>query len=178
MLHAQGATPRLTYEKAVAEFASARQEQEASSARLKAAEGRVAALTKEIESAKKTAEEKSSELEEADANLQATQIHAPVDGVVLERKGEAGAEVQLGEDNVFRIATDLGQLQVVLEPEPAVLKKLQPGMAALVILGEFASEPLTAEISRIDQGKVVVLFGSPDPAIKPAVTAQVRIKLP
>jgi multidrug efflux pump subunit AcrA (membrane-fusion protein) len=101
-----------------------------------------------------------------------------VDGVVLERKGEAGTDVQLGEDNVFRIATDLGQLQVVLEPEPTVLKKLQPGMAALVILGEFASEPLNAEISRIDQGRVIVLFGSPDPAIKPGVTAQVRIKLP
>jgi multidrug resistance efflux pump len=135
-------------------------------------------LTKEIEAAKKTLEEKNAELEEADSNLQATQMHAPVDGVVLERKGEAGTEVKLGEDNIFRIGTDLGQLQVVLEPEPAVLKKLQAGMAALVILGEFASEPLNAEISRIEDGRAYVMFGSPDPAIKPGVTAQVRIKLP
>lgn len=178
MLNAQGATPRLTYEKAVKDFAAAKLEYEGSTARAKAAEARVAALTKEIESAKKTLEEKNAELEEADSNLQATQMHAPVDGIVLERKGEAGAEVKLGEDGVFRIATDLGQLQVVLEPEPEVLKRLQPGMEALVILAEFANEPLRAEVSRIESGKVYVLFGSPDPAIRPGVTAQVRIKLP
>ncbi len=178
MLNAQGATPRLTYEKAVAEFATAKAEYGTSSARSKGSGARVAALTKEIEAAKKTLEDKNAELEEADSNLQATQMHAPVDGVVLERKGEAGAEVKLGEDNVFRIGTDLGQLQVVLEPEPAVLQKLQAGMAALVILGEFASEPLNAEINRIENGKAYVMFGSPDPAIKPGVTAQVRIKLP
>lgn len=178
MLNAQGATPRLTYEKAVKEFATAKAEYETSSARAKASEARVAALTKEIEAAKKTLEERNAELEEADSNLQATQMHSPVDGVVLERKGEAGVDVKLGEDNVFRIGTDLGQLQVVLEPEPAVLQKLQPGLGALVILGEFASEPLNAEISRIENGKVYVMFGSPDPSIKPGVTAQVRIKLP
>ncbi|MBI2684894.1 MAG: efflux RND transporter periplasmic adaptor subunit [Acidobacteria bacterium] len=178
MLHAQGATPRLTWEKAVKDFATAKAEHESASARAKLAEARVAALTKEIESAKKTAEERSAELEEADSNLQATQMHSPVDGVVLERKGEAGVDVKTGEDNVFRIGTDLGQLQVVLELEPPVLAKLQPGQAALVILAEFASEPLNAEISRIEKGRVYVMFGSPDPAIKPGVTAQVRIKLP
>lgn len=178
MLHAQGATPRLTYEKAQKDFAAAKAEYETSTARAKAGEARVAALTKEIEAAKKTLEDRNAELEEADGNLQATQMHAPVDGVVLERKGEAGTEVKLGEDNVFRIATDLGQLQVVLEPAPPVLAKLQAGQAALVILAELAAEPLTAEISRIEKGKVYVLFGSPDPAIKPGVTAQVRIRLP
>lgn len=178
MLNAQGATPRLTYEKATKEFATAKAEYESSVARAKASEARVVALTKEIEAAKKTLEDRNAELEEADSNLQATQMHAPVDGVVLERKGEAGADVKLGEDNVFRIGTDLGQLQVVLEPEPPVLAKLQAGMAAAVILAEFASEQLNAEISRIENGKVYVMFGSPDPAIKPGLSAQVRIKLP
>ncbi|MBL8236413.1 MAG: biotin/lipoyl-binding protein [Bryobacterales bacterium] len=177
-LHAQGATPRLTFEKAQKEYATAKAEFENATARAKGSEARVASLTKDIEAAKKTLEEKNAEMEEADSNLQATQIHAPVDGVILERKGEAGTEVKLGEDGVFQIGTDLGQLQVVLEPEPTVLKKLQAGMGALVILAEFAAEPLNAEISRIEDGKVYVLFGSPDPAIKPGVTAQVRIRLP
>ncbi len=178
MLHAQGATPRLTYEKAQKEFATAKAEFESSTARAKGAEARVASLTKDIEAAKKTLEEKNAELEDAETNLQATQMHAPVDGVVLERKGEAGAEVKMGEDGVFRIGTDLGQLQVVADAPPPVLAKLAPGMAAAVILAEFASEQLNAEISRIENGKVYVMFGSPDPAIKPGITAQVRIKLP
>ena len=178
MLQAQGATPRLTYEKAVSDFATAKLEFETATARAKGAEARVVALTKDIEAAKKTLDDRNAELEDADINLQATQMHAPVDGVILERKGEAGADVRIGEDGVFRIGTDLGQLQVVVEPEPAVLAKLQVGQPAAVILAEFASEQLNAEISRIEGGKAYVLFGSPDPAIKPGLTAQVRVKLP
>ncbi|MFN0107158.1 MAG: HlyD family secretion protein [Bryobacteraceae bacterium] len=178
MLQAQGATPRLTYEKAVQEFAVAKAEYESATARAKGSEARVGALTKDIESAKKTLDEKNADLEDVEITLQATQMHAPVDGVVLDRKGEAGAEVKMGEDGIFRIGTDLGQLQVVLEPDPAVLAKLQPGQAAAVILAEYASEQLNAEISRIENGKVYVMFGSPDPGIKPGITAQVRVKLP
>ena len=178
MLQAQGATPRLTYEKAVSDFATAKLEFETATARAKGAEARVVALTKDIEAAKKTLDDRNAELEDADINLQATQMHAPVDGVILERKGEAGADVRIGEDGVFRIGTDLGQLQVGVEPEPAVLAKLLVGQPAAVILAEFASEQLNAEISRIEGGKAYVLFGSPDPAIKPGLTAQVRVKLP
>lgn len=178
MLQAQGATPRLTYEKAMKEFATAKLEYESAISRAKLAEERVAALTKDIESAKKTLEEKNADLEDAESSLQATQMHAPVTGVVLERKGDAGTDVKMGEEAIFRIGTDLEQLQVVVEPEPAVLSKLQAGRAATVILAELASEPLTAEISRIENGKVYVMFGSPDPSIKPGVTAQVRLKLP
>lgn len=178
VLHAQGATPRLTFEKAQKDYATAKLEYDSAVARAKGSEERVGILLKDIELAKKTLDDKNADLEDADTSLQATQIHAPVDGVILERKGEAGTDVQIGEDGVFRIATDLGQLQVVVEPEPPILAKLQPGMAALVILAEFASEPLSAEITRIENGKVYVLFGSPDPAIKPGLTAQVRIKLP
>jgi multidrug resistance efflux pump len=178
MLQAQGATPRLTYEKAVSEFAAAKLEFETTTARAKGSVARVAALTKEIEAAKKTLDDRNAELEEADINLQATQMHAPVDGVVLERKGEAGADVRIGEDGVFRIGADLGQLQVVVEPEPGVLSKLKVGQPAAVILAEFANEQLNAEISRIEGGKAYVMFGSPDPAIKPGITAQVRVKLP
>jgi multidrug resistance efflux pump len=178
MLQAQGATPRLKYEKAMADFATAKLEYESSTALAKGAEGRVVLLTKDIEAAKKTLDDRNAELEDADISLQATQLHAPVDGVILERKGEAGTDVRIGEDGIFRIGTDLGQLQVVVEPEPPVLAKLQAGQAAAVILAEFASEQLNAEISRIEKGKVYVMFGSPDPAIKPGLTAQVRIKLP
>lgn len=178
MLNAQGATPRLTYERAMKDFQTAKLEYESASGRAKVADSRVTSLTQEIEGAKKALEEKNADMEEADSNLQATQIHSPVDGVVLDRKGEAGVEVAMGEDNIFKIGTDLGQLQVVAEAAPEVLKKLQPGMAAAVILAEFASEQLNAEISRIENGKIFVMFGSPDPGIKPGITAQVRIKLP
>jgi HlyD family secretion protein len=178
MLNKEGATPRLKYEKAVNDFTTAKLEYESSQARSKIAEARVGELMKEIEAAKKTAEDKSNALEEVESDLQSTLVHSPADGIVLDRKGDAGADVKKAEDDVFRIATDLGQLQVVIEPPPPVLAKLAPGMQAMVFLAENAAEPLNAEINRIDQdGKVVIFFGSPDPSIKPGVTAQVRITL-
>jgi len=178
VLNREGATPRLKFEKAVKDHEAARLDYESANAKAKITEVRVAQLIKDIEAAKRSAEEKASALEEAESDLQATQVHAPVDGIILERKGDAGAEVVRGENGVFRIATDLGQLQVVIEPEPPVLAKLQAGMQAFVFLAEVGAEPLNAEISRIENAKVYVMFGSPDPSVRPGVTAQVRIKLP
>lgn len=178
VLNREGATPRLKYEKAVSDHNAAKLDYESANAKAKITEARVAQLIRDIEAAKRSADEKASALEEAESDLQATQIHAPVDGIILSRKGDAGVEVSRGEDGVFRIATDLGQLQVMLEPEPPVLAKLQAGMPAFVFLAEAGAEPLNAEISRIENDKVYVMFGSPDPSVRPGVTAQVRIKLP
>ncbi|MBM3785749.1 MAG: HlyD family efflux transporter periplasmic adaptor subunit [Acidobacteria bacterium] len=178
ILNKEGATPRLKYEKAVSEFQTARLEYESSQARQKIADTRVTDLIRDIEASKKTAEDKTNALEEVESDLQSTLIHSPADGIVLDRRGDAGADVKKAEDDVFRIATDLGQLQVVIEPPPPVLAKLAPGMPAMVFLAENAGESLNAEINRIDKdGRVVIFFGSPDPSIKPGVTAQVKIAL-
>lgn len=178
MLNREGATPRNTYQAAVKDFNTAKLEYDAATARLKIADARVIELAKDIEASKRIVEEKNSALEEADSNLQATQIHAPVDGIILDRKGEAGIAIHIGEENIVRIATDLGQLQVVIEPEPEVLKRLRPGSPAEIILAEMAATPLNAEVNRIEGTRVILFFGSPDPAIKPGLTAQVKIKLP
>lgn len=177
MLNREGATPRLVFERAKKEFETTKLEYDAASGRAKVAESRVAELLKDIEVTKKILEEKNDALEDADLKLQATQIHAPVDGIVISRKGEAGAEVRLGEDDIFRIGTDLGLLQMVVEADPTALARVRPGMPALIILAENAGEPLIAEVARIENGKIYVPFGSPDPSIKPGLTAQVRLKL-
>ena len=127
---------------------------------------------------KKALEERNAALEDAETNLQATQVHAPVDGVIVMRKGEAGAEIQKGEDEVFRIATDLGNLQIVVEPEAAVLSRIKEGMLVAVFVAEQSNEALNGEIARVADGKVTILFLNPNPLIKPGLTAQVRIKLP
>jgi multidrug resistance efflux pump len=177
MLNREGATPRLVFERAKKEFETTKLEFDAAGGRAKVAESRVAELLKEIETTKRILEQKNEALEDADLKLQATQIHAPADGIILSRKGEAGVEIKLGEEDIFRIGTDLGLLQMVVEPEPPVLARLKPGMAAMIILAENAAEPLMAEIGRVENGKVYVPFGSPDPSIRPGLTAQVRIKL-
>jgi len=178
MLNQQGATPRLAFEKSKKDFESGRMDHETLGARQQVAEGRISDLTRDIELAKKAVEERNAALEDAETNLQATQVHAPVDGVIVMRKGEAGAEIQKGEDEVFRIATDLGNLQIVVEPEAAVLSRIKEGMLVAVFVAEQSNEALNGEIARVADGKVTILFLNPNPLIKPGLTAQVRIKLP
>jgi multidrug resistance efflux pump len=178
MLNQQGATPRLTFEKAQKEYENAKLDFESSAARQQISEGRITELTRDIEAAKKTLEERTNDLEAAEASLQATQVHAPVDGIVIMRKGDAGVEIQLGEDDLFQIATDLGNLQVVAEVNEEQQKKLKEGSPASVYLTEMGNEPMAGEVARVADGRVTVLFQNPNPLIKPGLSAQVKIPLP
>lgn len=178
MLHQQGATPRLTYEKALKEYENSKLDYESIAARQQISEGRINDLTRDIDAIKKTLEERNNDLEAAEANLQATQVHAPVDGIVIQRKGDAGVEIQMGEDDLFQIATDLGNLQVVVEVDEAQQEKIKEGSPASVYLSEMGNEPLPAEVARVANGRVTVLFQNPNPLVKPGLTAQVKIRLP
>lgn len=178
MLNQQGATPRLTFEKAQKEFEGLRADLETTTARQQVAEGRITDLTRDIDATRKSLEERNTDLEAAEANLQATQVHAPVDGIILKRKGDAGVEIQQGEDDLFEIATDLGNLQVVVEINAAQQAKLKEGAPALVFLTEMGNEPMNGELARIADGRATVLFQNPNPLVKPGLTAQVKIRLP
>jgi multidrug efflux pump subunit AcrA (membrane-fusion protein) len=178
MLNQQGATPRLTFEKAQKEFENARADLEATTARQQVAESRITDLTRDIEAARKTLEERNTELENAEANLQATQVHAPVDGIILTRKGDAGVEIQQGEDTLFEIATDLGNLQITIEINESQQKLIKEGADALVFLSEMANEPIPGQVALAAEGRLTVLFANPNPLIKPGLTAQVKIRLP
>lgn len=178
MLNQQGATPRLTFEKAQKEYEAAKLDYESIAARQQVSESRITDLTRDIDAAKKTLEERNNDLEDAEANLQATQVHAPVDGIVIFRKGDAGVEVQLGDDDLFQIATDLGNLQVVLEVDEAQQQKIKEGTPAAVYLTEMGNEPMAGEVARVADGRVTVLFQNPNPLVKPGLTAQVKIRLP
>ena len=177
MLNKQGATPRLTYEKADKDFESASITVTGANSKADIAEGRVAQLNKDIEAAKKTVGDKSSELEDAEAELKSADVTSPVDGILLSIKVGKGAEVKREMEDLFRIAVDLNRLQVILEPTPAQLALIKPGQPAQVFLVEAGSESLPGEVSVIKDNKVTVVFLSPAAAIVPGLTARVRIKL-
>ena len=177
MLNRQGATARNTYEKAVAERTTAMAEFETLTARAKSAEERISQLMKDQEAAKKTLEEKMAELEDAKSAFNSGVVHAPVDGTLISRKGVTGEDVTVELADMFVIATDLSALQVELEPDAEALKRLQPGMPAVVAIAESAGETIEGKISAIKDGKVIVEFLSPNAAVKPGLTARVKLKL-
>lgn len=177
MLNQQGATARNAYDKAVKDRADAANDYETLNANARISEERIATLLKDQEAAKKTLEEKMASLEDAKTAFAAGVVHAPVDGTIVSRSGTAGEEVRMKTSVMFVIATDLSALKIELVPEPAVLKRLQQGQPAIVVIAESANDNIEGKIMEITDNKAIVEFLSPNPSIKPGLTAQVKLKL-
>ena len=178
MLHREGATPRLAWEKSQREFETAQTEYRSLDELARQAEERVSQLIAEQQAARSQLEEKRADLEEASGDVQAAEVHAPVSGLVVARKGEVGERLGGDEESkvLFQIAGDLSALEVVLEPEPAVLQRISPGMPALVFVADL-QEGLAGVVAEVRENQAIVEFKSPNPVVKPGMTAQVRINL-
>src|SRR5579872_4420533 len=133
-LNAAGATPRLTFEKAVKDFESVSQEFEVMDKGDRAAADNVQNAIEALNTAKKALAEKSQSLEEAQGAFEKAEVRAPVDGLIVGRKGELGKRVLESGNELFQIATDIFSLEVPLEPRPEVLKRIRPGQSALVVV--------------------------------------------
>lgn len=177
MLFNEGATPRVVFEKAQKEFELVQAEFRGLAAVARVADDRAASLQKEIDNARRVLAEKDQELETAQQNLAACEIHSPVDGIVVSRGKQSGDEVNQDLKDLFQIAVELSSLEVVVEPEPPVLERIRPGQEAVIQVAEIPGEGLPGKVREIKSGQVVVEFVSPSPAVRPGLTAQVRIKL-
>jgi multidrug resistance efflux pump len=174
----EGATPRLTYEKAAQDYEAAQKENSIMQAAARAGREHVQAAMNDVAAARKMVESKSRELDAAQQDMAAAEVHSPVDGYVVSRKGEVGKTADdLGPD-FFQIATDLYALEIELEPKAQDVKRIIPGMPALVLLLDVQSGAMEGKVKEIKDGKVVVEFGSGNPAIKPGMMADVRLRFP
>jgi len=177
LLYGEGATPRLTFERAEREFTAAEANSKTSDEVSKAADERVASIIKEMDGARRIREDKDRQLEDAQAHLEAEQVYSPVDGIVVGRRGLAGDAVKPDVKDLFQIAVDLGLLSVTVSPEPNVTAALRPGMPATIQIGELGGEALSGAVASIAGDKVTIEFTSPTPLVKPGMTASVRIEL-
>jgi HlyD family secretion protein len=176
MLHSEGATPRLAYEKAETEFQTAKIETESLAELARQAEERIQQLLRDLEAAKRTLAERQEQLEEVKTDFQAAEVRSPVNGIVVSREGAVGEQMEIGTDShLFGIATDLSQLSVEIEPEPPVLARLQIGHPALVIVAD-VPQALDGIVREIDESRVMVEFANANPLVRPGMTAQVRLK--
>lgn len=175
-LHDAGATPRLQFEKAEADYQAAQKEYDIVANAARTGRERIQAAQGDVNASRKMVEGKQQELEEAEANLAAAEVHSPVDGYVVSRKGEVGKPAgEFGED-FFRIATDLFAMEVELEPKDADLARIIPGMPALVLVLDVQSNAMEGKVKEIKDKKVIVEFGNGNPAIRPGMMADVRLR--
>ena len=177
MLYTQGATPRLTFEKAESEYQSLLKEFEIMDAGARAARDQVQNALREVTANKKIAQGREQQLAGAVGDLEAADVRSPVDGTVVGRKAEIGKPAIEAGNEFFQIATDLYALEVTLEPKPEDLKRIQPGQQAMVLILDLQSQGLPGVVKEIKDNRVVVEFESNLPAIKPGMLADVRLKL-
>ena len=177
LLFAQGATPRLVYDKAQREYDAAKTEFTAMDKAARATAERVQNVLQEVASAQKILAGENQRLEESQAAFEAADVRSPVDGLLVGRNGEVGKTAQEFGDNLFQIATDMYALEIALEPEPPVLKRIRPGQPALVLIPDLQSAGITGDVKEIKGTQVVVEFNSTIPAIRPGMVADVRLRL-
>jgi HlyD family secretion protein len=177
MLFAEGATPKLTYEKSSSDFELAQREYRALEQVATQAESRLEEIVKSLDAEKRALAEKSADLETARARAGATELVSPAQGMVVARNGEVGQSVGPDKADFFQIATQLSQLEVVLDPDPPAMRRIRLGQPALVSLAEQGSEGMLGAVKAIQGAQVIVAFTSPNPAVKPGMMAQVRIKV-
>jgi multidrug resistance efflux pump len=177
LLFSQGAAPRLVYEKARNEYDSARAEFAVMDKAARATAERVQSALEEVASAQKILAGENQRLQDSQAALEAADVHSPVDGLLVGRNGEIGKPAQEFGENLFQIATDTYALEVPLEPQPPVLKRLRPGQPALVLVPDLQTPGITGDVKEIKGNQVVVEFNSTIPAIRPGMIADVRLKL-
>jgi multidrug resistance efflux pump len=173
----QGATPRLVYEKAEREYDAAKTEFAVMDKAARATAERVQSALQEVASAQKILAGENQRLEESQAAFDAADLHSPVDGLLVGRNGEIGKPAQQFGDNLFQIATDLYALEVALDPQPPVLKRIRPGQPALVLIPDLQSASIPGDVKEIKGAEVLVEFNSTIPAIRPGMLADVRLKL-
>jgi multidrug efflux pump subunit AcrA (membrane-fusion protein) len=177
MLYREGATPRLAYEGAQQAFDAAKSLHESRESVARAAEERVSLLVREEEAARQKLAEQSELMDEAGAKLAAGQVYSPVDGLLVGRRGQAGEVVTKDSPDLLEVAVHLERLEVALEPPPDVLSRLRPGLDALIQLAEVSGQGIPGKVVEVRDGTAFVEFLSPNPAVKPGLTAQVRVRL-
>jgi multidrug efflux pump subunit AcrA (membrane-fusion protein) len=176
MLYTKGAAARQTLERTQAAVDSATETYEALQKLANMAETRVGELNRDLEAQQQAATEKSRELEDATDQVASGDVRSPVDGYVVARKGQVGDEVTIEVQDLFQIAVNVAQLKVVLEPPPPALAVIRAGQDAIIQIAEL-SDPIESKVTEVRDGQVTIEFTSPNPVLKPGMTAQVVVKL-
>lgn len=177
LLYREGATARLTYEKAQKDLELATSERNSLREAARQAEERVQFLMRDIDNAKKTVDERNRNLEAAKADLQSAEVLSPVDGLLITAKPKVGDQVDANMKDMFVIAVAPEELEVPIEPDPKIAAKIKDGAPALIQIPELSQDGIEGEVRRDEDGKFHVEFEASDATIKPGLNAIVKIRL-
>ncbi len=173
----KGATPRMVHERVEKDYRTKQQEFESVQKVSDAAADRATDLLKQIETARHTLAEATEEYDWITSELLAADVVATTDGLLAGMSVQQGDEVHPDAGDVFQIAVDLSRLDVVLESSDEALAAVLPGQAARITIAEIPGGWVEGTVREVKEGRVVVEFVSPTPAVLPGLTAQVTLQL-
>lgn len=128
------------------------------------------------------------ELEEARINLAYTDITSPVDGVVVSRNVDVGQTVAASfqTPTLFQIAQDLTQMQVNASVSESDIGAVADGQPVTFTVDAYPDRTFTGRVTQVRNAPVtvqnvvtydvVIGVANPDLALKPGMTATVRIE--
>ncbi len=177
MLLAEGATPRLTYEKSEKEYRTLKAESEALSDIASAVTTKLDITQRTLTDARRILAERTRDMEAVEGALLEGEVHAPVDGLLLAHRAGPGDEVNIGMRDLFQIAANLTELEFTAPLDPSDAKYIQPGQPALVQIAEAGNQALEGTVKSVTGGELVVEFISPSATIRPGLSAVVRIPI-
>ncbi len=172
-----GAIPRLTFEKAEKDYNDAQQDTAIKEKAYRTSTELIDSLQKVADTARADLAAKQQALEDASNDLDATEVRSPVDGIIAGRNGQIGDAAAAAGDQMFQVATDMAAMEAVIEPPPPALKKIYPGMPAIVILPESSNAAFAGQVKSVEGTEVVVEFVNSLPFLRSGARADVRIKL-
>jgi multidrug efflux pump subunit AcrA (membrane-fusion protein) len=172
-----GATPRLTWEKAQADYADAKTMAERQDAVAQTASDRDSAVAAQLEAANRAVASATPAVDQSKASGGAAEMHSPVDGIVIARKDLQGQPVDPSMKDLMQIGTDLTQLSVVVDDAsaiPNVAARVHPGQAAKVLIG---SDEFAGVVREAGPRSIIVDFTVPSALDKLDTPAQVRLTI-
>jgi multidrug resistance efflux pump len=171
----EGVTPRLAYEKAEREYNSLNAAAQNLATTAKNAADRVDSTTKELDPARKALAQKTSDLEDAEAEMAVGEVNSPADGVVIQRRGKLGQPVTPAISDLLQIAVDPPVLEVVAGIQSQMAARIHPGQTVEIEIASVPS-PTAGTVRELKSGQVFIDIPNPSPGIARGMAVHIKIK--
>jgi HlyD family secretion protein len=119
-------------------------------------------------------------------NLSYTNIHAPIDGVIVERNVDVGQTVaaSFSAPQLFLIANDLTQMQILASVDESDIGKIKEGQSVRFTVSSYAADTFSGTVQQVRLQStttenvvnytVVVSVANPNGKLLPGMTATVK----
>jgi len=140
-----------------------------------------------LNNAKSTVIQRSSDLQKAQTNLSYANIYSPIDGVILSKAVDEGQTVaaSYSTPTLFKIAKNLTEMQVEADVDEADIGQVKQGQRVTFTVDAYQDEEFQGVITQVRLNAtttsnvvtytVVIKAGNPDLKLKPGLTATISI---